>query len=227
MGSSTVWLPVYTRPPMPGAIGVTCAETGRYSMFSACLARLRRPPGTHIYFVTGSDREQGRNELVREMLANGDQWLLFLDDDQTFEEDLLERLLAHEVDVVGALYLRRDMPYTPICYDVQSSGEYTPIDLRQYGKDELIRVDIVGTGGMLVRRYVFESMKDPWFKRGKLTEDMIWCNEVRGEFDIYCDLAVRMGHMTIATISPGDGPNDEWAISFNISGQMNFITPVS
>lgn len=208
---------------------MTCAETGRYSMFSACLAELQKPAGTKIHFVTGSDREQGRNELVRAMLDAGDEWLLFLDDDQTFDSDLLLRLLDHHVDIVGALYLRRDMPYTPICYDTDRSTatwKYTPIDLKKHAKDELVRVDIVGAGGMLVQRYVFEEMPEPWFKRGKLTEDMIFCNEVRDKFEIYCDLGVQMGHMTVATIYPGEGPAGEWVVQFNISGQVNFITPM-
>lgn len=210
-----------------GCIAVTCAETGRYSMFSACLARLRKPEGTNLYFVTGSDREQGRNELVKAMLDGGDDWLLFLDDDHVFEDDLLERLLAHDVDIVGALYLRRDMPYTPICYESRIPvGKYVPIKLADHPKNALVKVDAVGTGGMLVRRRVFETMDDPWFKRGRMTEDMIFCSEVRELFDIHCDLGTRMGHMTTTAVWPAVGKEDEWAISFNISGQVNFITPM-
>lgn len=210
-----------------GAIGVTCAETGRYSLFSASLGRLKQPEDTNLYFVTGSDREQGRNELVKAMLDGGDEWLLFLDDDQIFEEDLLLRLLAREVDVVGALYLRRDMPYTPICYEARIPvGKYMPVDLAPYGQDEMIKVDVVGTGGMLVRRRVFESMDPPWFKRGKHTEDIIFCNEIRDRFDIYCDLGARMGHMTTTAVWPGVGQQGEWAVQFNISGQVNFIAPM-
>ena len=213
---------------MSGGIGVVCAETGRYSMFSGSLGRLRKPEGTNLYLITGSDREQGRNEAVKAMLDNGDDWLLFIDDDHIFEEDLLERLLAHDVDVVGALYLRRDMPYTPICYESRlPAGKYVPIDLSQYPKDALVKVDAVGTGGMLVRREVFEWM-DPadgrWFLRGEMTEDIIFCASLRDKFDIYCDLGTRMGHMTTTAIWPSEGEHGEWAVSFNISGQVNFIT---
>lgn len=216
---------------MSGAIGVTCAETGRYSMFSASLARLRKPEGTSVYIVTGSDREQGRNELVREMLQNGDEWLLFIDDDHVFEEDLLERLLSHGVDVVGALYLRRDMPYSPICYESRlPAGKYVPLDLSRYEKDALVKVDAVGTGGMLVRRNVFqwmtEKVEGEWFKRGKMTEDMIFCREIGEQFEIHCDLGARMGHMTTSAVWPTVGKEDEWAIGFDISGQVNFITPM-
>lgn len=197
-------------------------------MFSASLGRLlrRAPVGTNLYTVMGSDREQGRNELVKAMLDNGDDWMLFVDDDHIFEDDLLERLLAHEVDVVGALYLRRDIPYTPICYNVTlPAGKYMPVRLADHAHDALIKVDAVGTGGMLVRRRVFESMADPWFKRSTMTEDLIFCEEIRDTFDIHCDLGTRMGHMTTTAVWPTIGQKDEWAVSFNVSGQVNFITP--
>ena len=209
---------------MTGCIAITCADTGRYSIFSAALARLEKPAGTNVYMATGSDREQGRNQLVKTMLDSGDDWLLFLDDDQVFEHDLLVRLLAHEVDIVGGLYLRRDMPFTPVCYsDRLADGRYVPLDLSQYPQDGLVQVAAVGTGGMLVQRTIFEEMEDPWFIRGELTEDMIFCQAQKGP--IYCDLGARLGHMTTTAIWPSTIEGG-WAIGFNVSGDVNFYRPL-
>jgi hypothetical protein len=209
---------------MGGCIAITCAETGRYSMFSAALARLEKPAGTSIYMATGSDREQGRNQLVRMMLDSEDDWLLFLDDDQIFNDDLLTRLLAHEVDIVGGLYLRRDLPFTPVCYSERlTDGRYVPLDLAALPQDGLIQCAAVGSGGMLIRRSVFEDMEDPWFIRGEHTEDLIWCSQQTRP--IYCDLGARLGHMTTTAVWPST-IDSGWAIGFNISGDVNFYRPL-
>lgn len=208
---------------MAGYIGVACAETGRYSAFSEALARLEKPEGTQVAFAKGSDRELARNVLVRDMLSNPDyEWMLFVDDDQVFAEDLLARLLLHEkLDIVGGIYLRRDVPFSPIAYEaVTEQGQFVPLDMKQHAHDAVVEVKAAGTGAMLVRRRVFETMADPWFIRSdKGTEDMLFCLKARLEhkFSVYVDLGVRVGHMTIATVWPSTGEDGEWAAGFQIS----------
>lgn len=183
--------------------------------------RLERPPGTHVYFAKGSDRETSRNQLVRAMLEAGDDWLLFLDDDSVFSEDLLLRLLARDVDIVGGLYLRRDQPFSPVAYaEVLEDGRFVPLDLTQYGKEDIVPVMAVGTGAMLIRRDVFKAMPDPWFLRAELTEDMIFCLQCRHQ--VYVDLGARVGHMTTATVWPSV-TEDEWTVGIEVTEQVNFL----
>lgn len=210
---------------MPGCIAVTCSDLGRYSAFSEALARLKKPEGTKIYFAKGSDREVGRNKLVRAMLDAGDEWLLFLDDDSVFAPDLLERLLAHDVDIVGALYLRRDMPFSAIAYeDVLEDGRFVPLNVKKHPQDAMVEVRAVGTGGMLIRRNVFETMGDPWFRRDEPhTEDMIFCVECG--FPVHVDLGAKIGHMTTTTIWPTEA-RGQWAVGFTVTEQFNFLLPM-
>ena len=210
---------------MGGCIAVACSDLGRYSGFSESLARLQKPEGTRIYFAKGSDREVSRNKLVRAMLDAGDEWLLFLDDDHIFQPDLLLRLLARNVSVVGALYLRRDMPFSAIAYeDVLEDGRFVPLDVKAHPQDALVEVRAVGTGGMLVRRGVFEQMGDPWFRRDEPhTEDMIFCVECG--VPIHVDLGAKLGHMTTAAVWPTEA-KDRWAIGFTITEQFNFLVPM-
>lgn len=209
---------------MSGAIGIACAETGRYSIFSECLANLAKPEGTNIYFAVGSDREKGRDALVEQMLANNDNWLLFLDDDQVFQSDLLIKLLAHKVDVVGALYLRRDKYFSPVAYEVSEDwSNFLPIDLKSFPSRGLVRVSAVGTGGMLIQRHVFESIESPWFPKETRTEDLVFCEKVSKWYDIYCDLGTCMGHMTTTAVWP-DLRDGKWTVNFNIADQVTFWT---
>lgn len=205
---------------------MTCADLGRFSAFSEALARLRKPEGTEVFFAKGSDREIGRNKLVAAMLDSGHDWLLFLDDDGVFEQDLLERLLAHDKDVVGALYLRRDMPFTALAYEsMLDDGRMVPINLNEHPQDALVQVKAVGTGGMMVKRRVFENMEaGHWFRRAEpYSEDIIFCLECGS--DIHVDLAARIGHMTIATVWPSQA-RDKWAVGFVVTEQFNFLVPM-
>jgi hypothetical protein len=211
-----------------GSIGIPCTDTGRYSAFSDSLANLEKPPGTHIDFAVCNSRQKARNELARQMLLRGDEWLFFVDDDQAFAPDLLNRLLSHEKEIVAALCLRRDEPYAPFCFtDIYEDGTYQPIDLREHAVDELVSVMAVGTGAMLIRREVFEELDDPWFPTEETSEDMLFCREARWHgFDIYCDLGARLGHMTTAVVWPSSTEKG-WAAGIVVSGETTFLRPFS
>jgi len=211
---------------MRGCVAVVCADTARYSMFASALARLRKPVGTEVHFVTGSDREIGRNQLVTVMLKSGHDWLLFLDDDQIFGEDLLERLLAHNEDIVGALYMRRDAPFSPIAYEQElKDGRLMPLNLNEHPSGGLVKVVAVGTGGMLIKRRVFETLPQPWFKRELRSEDVVFCLDVAELFNVYVDLDTPMGHMTTTAVWPSKVPNG-WAVGFKISEETNIVVPI-
>lgn len=159
------------------------------------------------------------------MLDSGDDWLLFLDDDSVFAKDLLTRLLARDVDLVGGLYLRRDRPFSPIAYGERLvDGRFVPLDLTAHGKGDLVPVVAVGTGAMLVRRRVFEELPDPWFRRADLTEDLLFCLD--SPYQPYVDLGARVGHMTIATVWPSV-TEDEWTVGVTVTEQVNFLMKLS
>lgn len=211
---------------MAGCVGVPCIDTGRYTAFTDSLANLKKPEGTQVRFAVSNSRQRGRNELVRWMLKAGDEWMLFLDDDQAFAPDLLTRLLSHEKDIVAALCLRRDEPYAPFCFsEILEDDRFQPIDLRKHAVDELVKVKAVGTGAMLIRSRVFEDMSEPWFRTEETSEDMLFCLDAEmSGFDVYCDLGARLGHMTTAVVWPSSNEKG-WAAGFVISGETNMLRP--
>jgi hypothetical protein len=215
---------------MKGSIGVPCSDTGRYTAFSDSLANLERPPDTAVRFAISSWRHRARAQLADWMLAAGEDWMLFLDDDHAFAPDLLTRLLSHEKDIVAALCLNRAEPYGPFCFkDVPIFGAYQPIDLREHGPDELVRVAAVGTGAMLIRRHVFEGIpREYWFPVEEHSgEDMMFCQAAREyNFEIYCDLGTRLGHMTTTVVWPATKPSGEWAVGWVISDETRLSRPI-
>jgi hypothetical protein len=128
-------------------IGVPCSDTGRYSAFAESLSNLDKHE-SQVRFAVGNWRHRGRTQLVKWTLETEDEWLLMLDDDHAFAPDLLSRLLSHGKDIVGALCMRRDEPYSPFCFSkITPAGTFQHIDLRQHAPDELVKVAAVGTGG--------------------------------------------------------------------------------
>lgn len=202
---------------MAGAVGIICPDTSRYSMFWMCHEELELPANTFPVRSITSDRILGRNSCVTQALDKGAEWLMFLDDDHVFPPGIVKRLLSHDVDVVGALYLQRMMPFAPVAYEHKDAeGVYHSVNLHNHGETDLIEVAAVGTGGMLIRSEVFRAMEPPWFEHGRASEDLIFCDAVRElGISVYCDLGARMGHIQPAALWPThDGTNWQGGFAF-------------
>lgn len=105
-----------------------------------------------------------RNWLVAEQIKSGKPWshALFIDDDIVVEPDALERLLSHKKDIVAGLCTRRNDPPIPnIRYYEPETGETKQI--WEWPENQLIEVDAVGTGLMLVSQHAFEQVAQAYF----------------------------------------------------------------
>lgn len=202
---------------MSGTVGIIANDNARYTLFAVALTQLQAPPNTAIDWSVTSDRIYGRNKLTERALERGAEWLLFIDDDHVFPNNIVKRLLAHDVGIVGSLYLQRMMPFKPVCYtSVTSEGTFGSIDLTKHGEDDLVEVVAVGTGGMLIRSEVFHKMDFPWFEHGVASEDLIFCLKARDlGFPIYTDLGCRMGHMLPSAVWPSF--DEGWNVGFTVA----------
>lgn len=214
---------------LSGTVGIIANSFGRVTVFSVCLSSLVSPLNTAIQWSIGSDRIVGRNNLVRETLNYGSEWLFFLDDDHAFDRNILIRLLSHEKDIVASLYTQRVRPFAPIAYSKRDDdGTYAALDLTKYGKEDLVPVRAAGTGGMLIRSEVFRAMEDPWFEHGKASEDLLFCEKAKNAgFQVYCDLGARLGHADPVIIWPAYLDEEEqWGIGFNLADNYNLYVPI-
>ena len=149
--------------------------------------------------VRTQDTAESRNQMTREALRYGAEWLLWLDADMLFPPDSLVRLLARKVDIVGADYRRRTPPFPKI-------GK--PIGLVENGMQE---VTFIGLGLLLVRAGVLRRMGEPYFVRawmldqakpdnpsGFATEDSYFCGHARHlGYHVWSDLELTadVGHI--------------------------------
>lgn len=190
---------------MSGTVAVPARKPGRQPAFARALMHLDKPENTIVDWEFGKDVAENRNALVARALEHGSEWVLFLDDDGLFEPDLLERLLAHEQPVVGALVLKRSPPFHPAAISERRGSRFCPLPLLDHGPDELVSVLGVGMAATLIRREALDAIEPPWFVWGRdlpdlglrpVGEDYTFGMRVNAAgLSVYVDLATRVGHI--------------------------------
>jgi hypothetical protein len=181
----------------PSPIVAICIPSGDmvHADFATNLAALCLNPGarTGVINCKGSIVAVVRNQCVAAAQLIKATHLLFLDSDMTFPLDMMKRLLAHEKDIVGAIYSRRAAPFSPTGMPLENASP----------QGVLRRMKILPTGCMLITMRVFEKLPKPWFSdrvEGEkiLGEDFHFCeNAAAAGFEIWEDTALskEVGHI--------------------------------
>ena len=108
-----------------------------------------------------------RNRASMELLKSDFTHLLMLDIDHVHPHDIIQRLAKwvlkdpKKYQVVGGLNFRRSEPYDPCAYKIGADGSMYTIAWEK--DDEIVEVDRLGTGSILIAREVFETIPAPWF----------------------------------------------------------------
>lgn len=141
---------------------------------------------------------ENRTYIAVKALNNGSEYLFFVDDDMTFGEDYLEKLLAHDKDIVGGAYPSRVDNSPRMVY--KSMDDF--VDINKTPLTELTKVIAKGTALMLIKTKVF-SMPRPWFdftynELGMCTEGEDWyfCKKAGANgFETWVDPTLASGHL--------------------------------
>ena len=208
-----------------GTIGLVCAPLARFTDFWLSWISLMRPGTARILIQQGMDVTGNFNRLVNDMAG---EWLWIMGDDHTFAPDILMNLLAHEVDVVVPLCLKKDAPFDPVVYEGEEMGEdglvyHHVARLPEHGLTEIYAA---GSAGMLIRKHVFDAIERPVFttEKGMQNEDLLFCRKVReAGFKIYCDVDQKMGHIGVNAVYPAWQGN-RWGAVMDLGGGQ--ISPV-
>jgi len=171
--------------------------------------QLEKPKNTVLQVVTGSTIAVARNKLVK--FSKEADYLLFLDSDMVMPPDLIERLLEHDKNIVGALAFQRNYPHKPTLLKlVQEPADYMPDEI----KGELQETDATGCACLLIKTSVFNKIDHPWFdfsvyKQGQAVgEDIGFCQKAKeAGFKIYVDTELECGHITDRVIGKIDYVN--------------------
>lgn len=150
------------------------------------------PFAIHYDRARVSHHAEARNQLVNRF--QGD-WLLMLDTDHWFEPDLawrlLDRMERYNLDVVTGLYRYKSPPYAPVlyCWGDPLKGQKKLLKMAAWPSDcDLLTVDAAGAGCLLVRRRVFDRIRD---ELGENPFDTT--TELQGEDIAFFDRLRRLG----------------------------------
>ena len=190
-------------------LGIPTGEYGRRADFYDYFSALDKPNGTVVMFSHGQSPAKNRNLIIEEAIKNDCTHVMFIDDDMAFEPDSMMKLAEHsDLDVVFGLYLLRNFPHYPVIFDEAHSDGKCKFMFLTPDKEGLVEVVNGGTGFVLIKTDVFKAMEKPWFRLGEIIKDE-WCDDVgffnrvrQTGFKMYCDLAVRAGHMMHVTLWP-------------------------
>jgi hypothetical protein len=140
--------------------------------------------------------------LLNALDAKAD-YLMMIDDDMAFSQDLFEKLYRHHVDIVAPLAFTRNPPYLPVLY--QGDYQWDPIEkkegyifgpIKNYPRNKLVEVDAVGFGAVLIDLKIVPKMQAPFFMCSSGTgEDINFCLKAKqAGARVFCDTSTKLGH---------------------------------
>ncbi len=179
-------------------------------------SRWRKDGEQAIYTVAGTLIFDQRNKLAQAALDQECDYILWIDADMRFPKNTIERLLAHDKDIVGVNATTRTMPVGPTAKNLKVDVEKREnhwYSINSKGKTGIEQVTAIGCGVMLVKAKVFKETPKPWFyfyelPGGKtLGEDVHFCiaaHDAGFETWVDHDLSQEIGHIGQYTYSWSD-----------------------
>lgn len=182
---------------------------------------------SHIIGATASAVSRGKNSVVESFLNTNAEWLLMMDADTIWHEDLIYRLYdiayKNKIDVLSAIYFLRPNGekslMIPAAYNIKNEKDLE-INLLENLDKEIIEVSWTGGGALLISRNAIISAKKTnknginfWFKEGieddYCGEDYYLFNSLRKSgYKIYCSPQVQIPHIKQVRLTINDYLNE-------------------
>lgn len=145
-----------------------------------------------IIGTEGFNTAENRTWMIAKAINEGATHVFCVDDDMIYEPDTLEKLLAHDKDIVGARYANR-----------RGSGEVIGYLNERVEGDALFECAALGGGCVLIKADVFRKVPQPWFwykiaDNGMVTMSHDWYFSEKAReagFTIWCDPTIKPGHI--------------------------------
>jgi hypothetical protein len=165
---------------------------------------------THVAMDASTILLTQRERLALEAQKIGAEYMLWLDSDMVVPATTALRLMAHNEPVVAANYVRRQPPYKGVAYE--TIGDWNN-PLPYEPQDELVPIEGIGMGCMLMKTSILDEIPQPWFEFGwspetndHLGEDMIFCQKIaQAGYTIKVDTQLSMETLHLGTYA--FGPN--------------------
>lgn len=126
---------------------------------------------------------------------------LCIDDDHTFGPDLACNLVykmdMYDAKIMSAVCYKKGIENMPPVHVKSIHHGYVEYKKVVKFPKSVFKVDAVGFGVIMIKREVFEKVKQPWFRISqRISEDNYFCMKAqKAGFDIYMDGACTTGHI--------------------------------
>ena len=167
----------------------------------AVLERPYRIPTTveqRFHCIHGMSIDAGYTEAVFQAIRDGATHLMCIEDDTFPPLDAIERLLAHDTDIVCGWYPKRqDGPRVGVPI-VLKDGIRQSLDEPD---GSMVEVYTAPTGCTLIKMDVFRTIPMPWFvTTGQLSQDSFFSQRARDAgYTLWCDTSIRCEHIDRVT----------------------------
>ena len=195
------------------AVCIPCRDT-LHSAHAMSLAELVKfntmnEIDTHVFMDASTILLTQRERLATMAIECDAEYILWLDSDIVFPATTAARLLSHSEPIVAANYIRRQRPFKGVAYEKIGDWENPlPFDI----EDELVSVEGIGMGCMLVKTDIFQQITKPWFEFGWspesndfLGEDMLLCQKINSlgyEIKVDTQLSQELRHLGTWAFGP-------------------------
>ena len=174
----------------------------------------KNSPIRKIHYYNGDSLvTRARNSCAAAFMDMDDvNYMMFIDSDIRFSRWMLGRLRNYDKGLIGGVYLKKKLPYQPVCNHKLGIEENTGLALMRE----------IGTGFMMIRKDVLKAIQEKWpehaytpysherpsenyydwFRVGKcpdtgyyLSEDYYFCKLAREcGYDVFMDESILVEH---------------------------------
>ena len=177
-------------------LGIAMFENCKTKTVGTLIKLFKSKPDMGFIMEQGPYVFANRETIVAQFMNDSRDFthLFFVDSDMVFEPDVLDKLLAHDKDIVGARYFKRQgvekEPVVKTRYDMP--GVQMP--------NHIFKNYAAATGCLLIKREVFEKIPRPWFSMGtpekQEGEDIYFSRRAREcGIEIFLDPTLSVGHV--------------------------------
>ena len=161
-----------------------------------------------VYHVPDTQQEAALNGLSSAVIADGCDYVFYMEHDNIYSKDTLPMLLKHELDVVTGYYTYRNWPFAPIPLKRdKETGLFYRLEFIKGGKEKknVIEMSVGCFGCCLVKISVIKKLFNEGckFRReydkktcSTLTADCVFFSDlIKHGFKCHVDGNVRIGHL--------------------------------
>ncbi len=161
-----------------------------------------------LYVIPRRSQGRAKNAILLQARTGDYSHVLVLDDDMMPDVDIdwLRVLLAHDKDVIGALYFQRGGGYRPVVMKFvtrkEEGGKIVGADFLKVSEleDGLQQVDVIGGGCHLIKTSVLNKIIEPYYyEDGFVGQDCYFCRKLwEAGIKVYLDSSLYLGHVQMS-----------------------------